>query len=126
MRIFFFFQAEDGIRDVAVTGVQTCALPISTGAVVRGLFRLVDCYLPILPFLPGLVLIFLQRRNQRLGDLVAGTIVVRDRPMDWGLGPAPAADQPLDAGPPELSDDEFRLLDQFLARAGGLAPAIQT
>src|SRR3989449_7533324 len=27
----FFFQAEDGIRDVAVTGVQTCALPISSG-----------------------------------------------------------------------------------------------
>jgi len=27
-RLFFFFQAEDGIRDVAVTGVQTCALPI--------------------------------------------------------------------------------------------------
>src|SRR2546429_3324007 len=26
--IDFFFQAEDGIRDVAVTGVQTCALPI--------------------------------------------------------------------------------------------------
>src|SRR2546429_1146016 len=29
MFCFFFFQAEDGIRDVAVTGVQTCALPIS-------------------------------------------------------------------------------------------------
>src|SRR5687768_3747774 len=28
----FFFQAEDGIRDVAVTGVQTCALPISLSA----------------------------------------------------------------------------------------------
>src|SRR2546429_9813953 len=27
--MIFFFQAEDGIRDVAVTGVQTCALPIS-------------------------------------------------------------------------------------------------
>src|SRR5258708_16274757 len=27
--IFFFFQAEDGIRDDLVTGVQTCALPIS-------------------------------------------------------------------------------------------------
>src|SRR2546429_4878456 len=27
-RYYFFFQAEDGIRDVAVTGVQTCALPI--------------------------------------------------------------------------------------------------
>src|SRR3712207_1970057 len=33
--VFFFFQAEDGIRDIGVTGVQTCALPISaigTGA----------------------------------------------------------------------------------------------
>src|SRR5256885_12559640 len=28
----FFFQAEDGIRDYKVTGVQTCALPISTSA----------------------------------------------------------------------------------------------
>src|SRR5688500_19141559 len=27
--IYFFFQAEDGIRDYKVTGVQTCALPIS-------------------------------------------------------------------------------------------------
>src|SRR2546429_4722327 len=30
--VCFFFQAEDGIRDVAVTGVQTCALPISSGS----------------------------------------------------------------------------------------------
>src|SRR6266487_2504434 len=30
---FFFFQAEDGIRDGRVTGVQTCALPISLGVV---------------------------------------------------------------------------------------------
>src|SRR6266536_6024560 len=29
MSLFFFFQAEDGIRDPLVTGVQTCALPIS-------------------------------------------------------------------------------------------------
>src|SRR5229473_5301890 len=28
LNIFFFFQAEDGIRDKLVTGVQTCALPI--------------------------------------------------------------------------------------------------
>src|SRR3712207_9215315 len=33
---FFFFQAEDGIRDIGVTGVQTCALPISVaGAHLR-------------------------------------------------------------------------------------------
>src|SRR3989440_5555133 len=33
--LFFFFQAEDGIRDLIVTGVQTCALPISTPGRVR-------------------------------------------------------------------------------------------
>src|SRR5438034_3305312 len=32
VRRFLFFQAEDGIRDHCVTGVQTCALPISIGA----------------------------------------------------------------------------------------------
>src|SRR5690625_7862051 len=38
LRMFFFFQAEDGIRDGHVTGVQTCALPISLprfGSTVR-------------------------------------------------------------------------------------------
>src|SRR5207245_7142257 len=32
----FFFQAEDGIRDATVTGVQTCALPISYVALISG------------------------------------------------------------------------------------------
>src|SRR2546430_7175628 len=32
---FFFFQAEDGIRDLTVTGVQTCALPISLSSESR-------------------------------------------------------------------------------------------
>src|SRR5256885_11771918 len=32
---FFFFQAEDGIRDYKVTGVQTCALPIFAGDVAE-------------------------------------------------------------------------------------------
>src|SRR5207249_7639373 len=36
--VFFFFQAEDGIRDRNVTGVQTCALPI-LGTWKRGTFR---------------------------------------------------------------------------------------
>src|SRR2546422_3431486 len=35
MVCYFFFQAEDGIRDVAVTGVQTCALPISQSRVAE-------------------------------------------------------------------------------------------
>src|SRR5688572_32254284 len=38
MFFFFFFQAEDGIRDLTVTGVQTCALPIFA-AFVEGAAR---------------------------------------------------------------------------------------
>src|SRR2546430_6706888 len=34
--LFFFFQAEDGIRDLTVTGVQTCALPICPEILERG------------------------------------------------------------------------------------------
>src|SRR5256885_13493391 len=34
MSHFFFFQAEDGIRDYKVTGVQTCALPISAAPTI--------------------------------------------------------------------------------------------
>src|SRR5438046_7150861 len=44
MYVFFFFQAEDGIRDWSVTGVQTCALPIfardRSGAAVADRARL--------------------------------------------------------------------------------------
>src|SRR5256885_11780353 len=39
MNCCFFFQAEDGIRDYKVTGVQTCALPISRGIEPRGADR---------------------------------------------------------------------------------------
>src|SRR2546427_2636039 len=44
----FFFQAEDGIRDLTVTGVQTCALPISTtpgsaSAAPRSMPRILAC-----------------------------------------------------------------------------------
>src|SRR2546425_13194031 len=35
LSFFFFFQAEDGIRDKLVTGVQTCALPISGSRLVE-------------------------------------------------------------------------------------------
>src|SRR5256885_5613027 len=43
----FFFQAEDGIRDYKVTGVQTCALPISVGIAVRRGASLHGCALNV-------------------------------------------------------------------------------
>src|SRR3712207_7138435 len=42
MYLSFFFQAEDGIRDIGVTGVQTCALPIFGGDVDAALVRAAD------------------------------------------------------------------------------------
>src|SRR6266498_2519877 len=47
---FFFFQAEDGIRDADVTGVQTCALPICEAA--RAIFS-VGMMMTGRPFAPG-------------------------------------------------------------------------
>jgi hypothetical protein len=52
--------------------------PLSVGqAIVRNLVRIVD-FLPAY-YLAGAVAIFVTRRNQRLGDLAAGTVVVRER-----------------------------------------------
>src|SRR5256885_3976866 len=50
---FFFFQAEDGIRDYKVTGVQTCALPISMARLAKSRceqpLKLVVSTSPVLP-----------------------------------------------------------------------------
>ena len=42
--VFFFFQAEDGIRDHCVTGVQTCALPISSHIRTQKSYYALLCY----------------------------------------------------------------------------------
>ena len=51
--VFFFFQAEDGIRDDLVTGVQTCALPILSKTVLQyiGIIKLI-VFTPGLDFAP--------------------------------------------------------------------------
>src|SRR5699024_12007404 len=51
--LYFFFQAEDGIRDRNVTGVQTCALPILT------LSKNLSCFLIFLLLKQGIEGIFL-------------------------------------------------------------------
>src|SRR5207245_6693114 len=49
--LFFFFQAEDGIRDATVTGVQTCALPILDSSTEVCMITMLDSLsLPSLAF----------------------------------------------------------------------------
>src|SRR3989449_10550237 len=73
---FFFFQAEDGIRDVAVTGVQTCALPIlAITYAARGVTVNAIC--------PGAIATGLRANSTR--------ILGRDAPQMRGIGGDDAA-----------------------------------
>jgi len=103
-------------------------------ALARNLVRFVD-YFPSF-YAVGLVAIFLSRRNQRLGDMVAGTLVVRDREVDsphWGesasrtfTAPTLIAESPIP--PPHLrvvlpapalarlSASDLEVLEGFFAR----------
>src|SRR5690349_22675133 len=47
--VFFFFQAEDGIRDLYVTGVQTCVLPISGKISDEEIIRLINEHFDLRP-----------------------------------------------------------------------------
>ena len=110
-----------GIRVVMDTGRSLTP----SAAVVRNLVRFIDCFL--MPFVPALLTMFLHPSNKRPGDMAAGTIVVRDRPTDWTLGVKAEAQiaEPIETGPPDLSEDEFRLLDRFLGRLNELTPVVQ-
>jgi uncharacterized membrane protein SpoIIM required for sporulation/uncharacterized RDD family membrane protein YckC len=109
-----------GIRTVMDTGKRITP----SAAVIRALLLIIDVFLPLGV---GLVLVAVNRSNKRLGDLAAGTIVVRDRPAEWSpVMPVAAADaEAVEAGPPLLTDDEFKLLDQFLARGTQLDATVR-
>src|SRR5439155_1229335 len=80
-----------------------------------------------LAYLVGLGFVLFHPQNKRLGDIVAGTVVVRDRPENLHLASAGAdavrEAEPLETGSPELADEEFRLLDQLIERFKGLEGA---
>jgi uncharacterized membrane protein SpoIIM required for sporulation len=92
-------------------------------AVTRNLLRLADFLPP--PYLGGLLLMALHPSGKRLGDLAAGTVVVRDHPMDVPEVAAPGREAAMPAAAPVLTEHEYALLSQFAARAGQLAPAVR-
>src|SRR5690242_821311 len=90
-------------------------------AVARNLLRVADALPP--PYLIGFVLVAFHPRGKRLGDMVAGTVVARDRPQE-ATAPHPAGAADSAPSIPELDDETFRLLSQFAARQATLeAPA---
>jgi uncharacterized RDD family membrane protein YckC len=112
-----------GKRAFGLRVVQTDGQPVGLGPVLlRNLLRPFDVALVLV----GAFLILFTRRRQRLGDLVAGTIVVRQPKM---AQPSPVSLQiPPDADLPPLdttllTEEEYELMRSFLERRWQLTPA---
>jgi len=100
--------------------------PISAyDAVARNLLRLVDS-LPAL-YGVGVISVFFSKQNKRLGDFVAGTVVVHEKTVEAAR---PFLDAQLDASIPafdtsRISVDELRLIETFLQRRDTFDPALR-
>jgi uncharacterized RDD family membrane protein YckC len=95
-------------------------------AIVRNALRLVD----VLPGMygVGLVSIFLSRQSKRLGDYVAGTVVVHEKTLE-GVRPYLATNIDETLPPVDVSRvalEEVQLIETFLNRRDSLEPAVRT
>jgi uncharacterized membrane protein SpoIIM required for sporulation len=83
---------------------------------VRNLLRIIDMQ-PVIFYLVGMASVLLTKRGRRLGDIVAGTIVVREDLRRTGAEPdavpAPKGTQALHT---QLSEDEYTVLSRFVER----------
>ena len=112
-----------GKRAIGLRVIHAGGEPLTfQGSVLRNLIRIVDLQ-PLVTGLAGAVCILVNRRAQRLGDLVAGTIVVRDAGGSELLGAD--APPPGRVGRPVLSAEQFELLAGYMARREALDPGIR-
>jgi uncharacterized membrane protein SpoIIM required for sporulation/uncharacterized RDD family membrane protein YckC len=119
----FRFGQTPGKRYVGIRAVRETGHPINLGAAgARGLLRAIDLFPPLL--LLDALLIAFHPRARRLGDLVAGTIVVRDQPVESRV-PDQVEELPAESGAPELDDAEFRVLREFTERSAQLTPELR-
>ncbi|WP_419948383.1 stage II sporulation protein M [Candidatus Palauibacter sp.] len=112
-----------GKRALGLRVLHAGGEPLSfQGSVLRNLIRVVDLQ-PGLTGMAGAATILFNRRAQRLGDLVAGTIVVRDA----GGGEMFGDDVEPTGRPmrPVLSPEQFELLAGYMARREGLQPEVR-
>lgn len=111
-----------GKRLTSLRVVRERGTPVTLSAsAIRNLLRLVD----LLPgaYLVGMLSILFTRRNQRLGDLAAGTLVIRDRKSAWNAGEHAMRAPAVDSGGWDVSavsDEELAAVRHFLARRVGL------
>lgn len=121
-----------GKRRLGLRVIRTDGSPVTlTESFIRNLIRLFD-------FLPayygvGIITMFINKQSRRLGDLVAGTLVVHDRPVSieslgrsdnwkmdsWRTFPLPAqsGDYPVE----RLAQRDFQIIESFLLRRDELA-----
>ncbi|WP_375765802.1 RDD family protein [Archangium gephyra] len=108
-----------GIRVVRVDGSPVGALE----SAVRNLVRIVD-FLPLF-YAAGLLSVLLTRQHRRLGDVLAGTLLVREERIDldkYTATPAPPGALPASTHAERLTSEDMELILSFLARAPELEP----
>jgi len=118
-----------GKRSIGIRVVRDGGYPVTfMDSVIRNLIRVIEGF-PLLDYVPSMISALISSQNKRLGDLAAGTIVVRDRafevtdPKKWAAG-----DDRAEAPPPpihgldRISDDEYALADRYVARSHMLEP----
>jgi uncharacterized RDD family membrane protein YckC len=116
-----------GKRLVGVRVVREGGRPVTfTASAIRNIIRLVD-FLPLF-YSIGVVVMFVDRRARRLGDLAAGTLVVRERApvtleslSQSGYVELPAGEVPEMGHIDRLTDDDYVLLQEFLRRRAELS-----
>ncbi|MDX1492425.1 MAG: stage II sporulation protein M [Longimicrobiales bacterium] len=126
----YFFLAEGffdgrtlGKRWIGLRVIGERGVPLTLQAsALRNLLRIVD-FQPALSGLLGLGLIALHPRSQRLGDIVAGTVVVRDRGQDEIPEERPAEER---AERPLLDQRRFDVLERYVQRRESLPDEIRS
>jgi uncharacterized membrane protein SpoIIM required for sporulation/uncharacterized RDD family membrane protein YckC len=115
-----------GKRRLGIRVVRDTGHPVTFGAAAaRNLLRVADFLPP--PYLLGALFVGLHPRGKRLGDIVAGTVVVRDQPVIHSVDQLPpgATGELEAAGVPELGDEEFHVLREFAERSRSLPDEIR-
>ena len=128
---FSFFEAAwngqtPGKRWTDLRVMRDSGQPISVqDAILRNLLRIVDS-LPTL-YAAGIITILISPQNKRIGDYVAGTVVVHEKPLQGAAAVwATSAAQPLAAGRlPVLTVEELHLVETFLERRGSFEPGVR-